>query len=83
MAPRPARLPAPPAGVNNIPECLDDGEPSLYCQIMQKLLGMGAYNTWVQRHVVQAQYFKVGGQVATSTLIYSFPPPDISCRESP
>lgn len=33
--------------------------PSLYCRLMQGLIARGAYVSWVQSHVVQAQYVKV------------------------
>ncbi|PSC70395.1 palmitoyl-thioesterase 1 [Micractinium conductrix] len=32
--------------------------PSLYCRLMQGLIARGAYVSWVQSHVVQAQYVK-------------------------
>ena len=48
-------------GVMDIPGCWEpsfNSTPSWGCRTMQKLLGWGAYNSWVQRRVVQAQYFK-------------------------
>lgn len=48
-------------GVMNIPDCWMPSfnqTSSLYCNIMRRILETGAYNGWVQRHVVQAQYFK-------------------------
>lgn len=53
-------------GIMNIPECWN---PSFnvtpakpYCWAMQRLVGWGAYLPWVRSHVIQAQYFKVGGR---------------------
>ena len=52
-------------GVMELPGCVAPGAlngsagPSLYCRAMEALLSWGAYAPIVQRHVIQAQYFKV------------------------
>ncbi|EFN56412.1 hypothetical protein CHLNCDRAFT_35163 [Chlorella variabilis] len=47
-------------GVMAVPGCLQGGDANstLYCRIMQGLIGRGAYSWLVQGHVVQAQYVK-------------------------
>ncbi|PRW45157.1 Palmitoyl- thioesterase 1 [Chlorella sorokiniana] len=50
-------------GVANVPGCWEPGggsapSASFYCRMMQGLVSRGAYTSWVQRHVVQAQYVK-------------------------
>jgi palmitoyl-protein thioesterase len=48
-------------GVMDVPGCWEpsfNSTPSWACRAMQKLLGAGAYNPWVQRRIIQAQYFK-------------------------
>jgi len=43
-------------GVADIPDCM--ALNSTICDLVEKLLAFGAYNTFVQNNVIQAQYFK-------------------------
>lgn len=49
-------------GVMDLPGCWQpahgNSTPSLYCRVMQELVGFGVYSWLVQGRVVQAQYFK-------------------------
>ena len=42
-------------GVYGFPRC--PGESFVLCDYMRKLLNMGAYTEFVQKHLVQAQYW--------------------------
>ena len=42
-------------GVYGFPRC--PGEHSILCDYMRKLLNYGAYTDFVQKHLVQAQYW--------------------------
>lgn len=49
-------------GVQEVPGCFEpsfNSTPTSWgCQLMQELLGYGAYLSWIQSSIVQAQYFK-------------------------
>lgn len=45
------------------PGCKDAS--SLLCKEVRQLLALGAYNSYLQKHVVQAQYFKDPFQIKT------------------
>ncbi|XP_075867904.1 palmitoyl-protein thioesterase 1 [Nelusetta ayraudi] len=42
-------------GVYGLPKC--PGESSFWCNMIRKALNSGAYRDWVQKHLVQAQYW--------------------------
>jgi hypothetical protein len=44
-------------GVADIPKCVTVNET--ICEMVEELLAFGAYNSFVQSTVIQAQYFKV------------------------
>ncbi|TGZ75122.1 hypothetical protein CRM22_000559 [Opisthorchis felineus] len=46
----------PQMGVFGVPKCRDIG-PVHWCFVMDKLLSYGAYSSFVQQHLVQAQYW--------------------------
>lgn len=54
-------------GIMNVPECwnpsfnMTPAEP--FCWLIQRILGQGAYLSWVQNTIIQAQYFKVKGSL--------------------
>lgn len=55
-------------GVMDIPGCWEpsfNSTPSWGCRAMQRLLGWGVYNSWIQNRVIQAQYFKDPAQLDT------------------
>ncbi|EGF81771.1 hypothetical protein BATDEDRAFT_86823 [Batrachochytrium dendrobatidis JAM81] len=47
---------SPHGGVSDIPNCADRSDTS--CSIMRSIVRTGVYWPWVQKKVVQAQYFK-------------------------
>ncbi|KAH6592907.1 hypothetical protein BASA50_007745 [Batrachochytrium salamandrivorans] len=47
---------SPHGGVSDVPNCIDSADAS--CVLMRSIIRTGVYWPWIQRKVVQAQYFK-------------------------
>ena len=44
-------------GVNGLPQCPSDPDASKICEYVRKLLDFVAYEYWIQKKLVQAEYW--------------------------